>query len=133
MVRKLLFSGLVLAAGFVVGAMALAEDKKPADIHTIMETVPGKKGLVAKVTAAAKGEKWDEAQKMAAELKQFGEDLGKNDPPKGGKDSWAKLTKKFAEQMSDIEAGAKAKDAAAVEKAAKAFGGSCKACHDSHK
>lgn len=136
MVRKFGIVTLCLtAAAFAVSGFAPAADEKKAaaTIEEVMEKVPGKKGLCAKCAEAAKAEKWDDAQKLAAELKKYGEDLGKNAPPRGSKDSWAKLCKQFADQMAAIEAGAKAKDKDAVAKAAGEFGKSCKTCHDAHQ
>lgn len=134
--RKFAALGLCLTAGlFTVSGLVMADDKKSdkIDVHEIMEKVPGKKGLCATCAAAAKAGKWEDAQKASAEMKKYGEAMGQNDPPKGSKDSWAKLTKKFAEQMTAIDDAAQKKDAAAVAKATGAFTQSCKACHDAHK
>ncbi len=142
MVRKFGLSLLALALGFgLVASIQAADEKKKDDkkkeevaaIHDIMETVPGKKGLVAQLGTAAKAEKWDDAKKIGEQLKKFGSDLGKNTPEKGSKESWAKLSEKFDKQMSAIAKGADEKDGKAIADAAKAFGGSCKACHDAHQ
>jgi cytochrome c556 len=133
--RKFGIVALCLTAAAFAG-VAVADDKKKdeaIEIHEIMEKVPGKKGLCNKCVEAVKAEKWDEAAKIGADLKKYGEALGKNPPPKGSKDSWAKLSKAFADQMGAIEAGAKAKDKEAVTKAAGEFQKSCKACHDAHQ
>lgn len=134
--RKFAALGLCLTAGlFAVSGLGIADDKKSdkIDIHEIMEKVPGKKGLCATCAAAAKEGKWEDAQKASAELKKYGEAIGKNDPPKGSKESWAKLTKQFSEQMAAIDTAARKKDAAGVQKAAGEFGKSCKSCHDAHQ
>ncbi len=134
--RKFAALGLCLTAGlFTVSGVVFADDKKDAkiEIHEIMEKVPGKKGLCVTCATAAKAGKWEDAQKASAEMKKYGEALGKNDPPKGSKDSWAKHTKVFGETMTAIDDAAQKKDSAGVEKAAAAFGKSCKACHDAHQ
>jgi cytochrome c556 len=142
MVRKFGLALLALALGFgLVASIHAADEKKKDDkkkeeaasVHDIMEAVPGKKGLVAKLGEAAKGEKWDDAKKIGEQLKKFGGDLGKNTPEKGSKESWAKLTEKFEKQMTAMAKGAEDKDAKAIGAAAKEFGGSCKACHDAHQ
>jgi len=127
----------VLAVAFSVGSFA-ADDKKKDDkknptIKEIMKKVPGKDGMVAKTSAAAKAEKWEDAQKLAKQLAEYGEALGKNKPKKGDNDAWAKHSKGFAESMSAISEGAEKKDKDAVTEAAAKFGKSCKACHEAHK
>ena len=127
----------VLAVAFSVGSFA-ADDKKKDDkknptIKEIMKKVPGKEGMVAKTNAAAKVEKWEDAQKLAKQLAEYGEALGKNKPKKGDNDSWEKHAKGFSEAMTSISDGAEKKDKDAVNDAVAKFGKSCKACHDSHK
>jgi hypothetical protein len=137
MVRKFGLALLALALGFgLVASIHAADEKKKeeaASVHDIMESVPGKKGLVAKLGEAAKNDKWDDAKKIGEQLKKFGGDLGKNTPEKGSKESWAKLSEKFNKQMTAMAKGAEDKDAKAVDAAATAFKGSCKACHDAHQ
>lgn len=136
MVRKFGLVAACLAAGlFVVSGLNAAEEKTPT-VEDIMKKVPNKgrnKGLCAKCVDAATAGTWDECQKMAAELKMLGEAMGKNDPPKGSKESWAKQTKMFADNMAAMEKGAKAKDADAVKAAFAAFGKSCMGCHSQHR
>jgi cytochrome c556 len=152
MVRKFGLALLALALGFgLVASIHAADEKKPtekkptekkddkkekeefASTHDIMESVPGKKGLVAQLNNAAKDEKWDDAKKIGEKLKKFGGDLGKNAPDKGTKESWAKLSEKFDKQMTAMAKGAEDKDGKAIAAATKEFGGSCKACHDAHQ
>jgi Cytochrome C' len=136
MVRKFAMVAACLTAGlFVVSSLMAADDKTPT-IEEIMKKVPNKgrnKGLAAQCADAAAAGKWEDCQKMAAELKTLGDALGKNPCPKGDKASWEKLTKGFSANMETIEKGAKAKDAAEVKKGLDAFTKSCKTCHDSHR
>lgn len=123
-------------AVLAVGAMAAgltAADGKHADIETVMKKVNGKKGLCAACVGASKADKWEDAQKAGKELKQLGEDLGKNPCPKGDEASWKKLTKQYAEQTAAIAEAADKKDAKALATAAGTFQKSCKTCHDAHK
>jgi len=144
MLRKFGLAAFAIAlagAFFTLSAAFAAEEKKEkegkkeetASIHDIMESVPGKKGLVAKLGTAAKDEKWDDAAKIGETLKKYGADLGKNTPEKGSKESWAKLSKKFQENMDALAKGAADKDAKAIGEASKSFGSSCKSCHDAHQ
>ncbi len=127
----------VLAVAFSVGSFA-ADDKKKDDkknptIKEIMKKVPGKDGMVAKTSAAAKAEKWEDAQKLGKQLAEYGEALGKNKPKKGDNDSWEKHSKGFAEAMASISDGAEKKDKDAVNDAVKKFGTLCMDCHKAHK
>jgi cytochrome c556 len=128
-----LLAGFSLCVALDAATATAADDKKPAAIDVIMKKVNGKKGLVAKVEEAGKGEKWDDAGKDAAEIKKLTADLGKNDPPKGDKDNWAKLSKKYAEQGAAIADAVEKKDAKALATAVKSIKGGCKECHDTHQ
>lgn len=141
MLRKLtsVAAGLGMAAlvlgvgGF--GSVA-AQDKKD-ETPTIKEIMAkGHKGTdayVAKITAAVKGEKWDDAQKLAKTVAFFGESLGKNKPKKGDADSWKTLSEKYAADTKAVFDATEKKDAKAANEALKALGGSCGGCHKVHK
>ena len=110
------------------------DDKKPAEIETIMdEGHAGKKSLLNKIKAGIKDEKWGEITKDAAKLRQFGSDLGKNTPPKGTDASWTILTKGYKEITEEIAKGVDDKDKTAANKAVGTLTKSCKACHAQHK
>jgi cytochrome c556 len=132
MVRKF---GAVLS-GFAAIALCLAAeaaDEKVAPIKTVMKTIAGKEGLCAKCGAAGKGEKWEDAQKIAKDMAACAANLPKNKCPKGDAASWEKLSKQFAEQAAAVSKAAEAKDSKEFSAALKAFTGSCKTCHDAHK
>lgn len=114
-------------------AVVQADDKKAPTTKEIMKKLPGKEGLVAKAAALGKEEKWDEAAKLSADIKEHGAALGKNKPKKGDADSWEKLTKKYADTTAAIDTAIAKKDAKALTDGVKAFGGMCKSCHDAHK
>ncbi|MBL8866729.1 MAG: cytochrome c [Gemmataceae bacterium] len=134
-----------LVACFAIAAFALSlgvvaqekkdkkDTKKTPTTKEIMKKVPGKEGLCAKCNAAAKGEKWEDAKKIGAELKAYGEALGKNTPKKGDKESWEKHAKGFSEVMTEIADAADKKDKEGVAAGAKKFGGMCADCHKAHK
>jgi hypothetical protein len=135
MVRKFAVLGLCFTAGlFAVSTASFAADEKKLTIKDCMK-FQGKNGLANKVNADAKAEKWEDAQKKSAELKKFGEAIGKNDPPMGSKESWEKLTKKFKEEAEAVDTAAQAKKAGDVDKAVKALlaGTNCQNCHKEHK
>lgn len=110
-----------------------AADEKAAPIKTVMKTVAGKEGLCAKCNAAGKDAKWEDAQKYAKQLTDCCANLPKNKCPKGDAESWAKLSKQYAEQAAAINKAATDKNAEAFGKAIKTFTSSCKTCHDAHK
>jgi len=120
------------ACVFTVGVFA-AEDK-PTDISTIMKKGhQGKTSYLNKIKDGVKAEKWDDIAKITKELKQFGEDLGKNKPEKGEADSWKKLSGEYKKNTAAVAAGVEKKDAKAVNEALGAIGKSCAACHNPHK
>jgi hypothetical protein len=140
MLRKLIRASLSAALGLMaivlaVGATASAEDKKDEKVPTISEIMlKGHKGTdayIAKIKGAVKDGKWEDAEEYAKTLAVFGENLGKNKPPKGEAASWEKLTKKYAENTKLVHKGTKDKDAKAVNKG---LGGiNCMECHKAHK
>src|SRR5437764_8359046 len=113
MLRKLIRVSLFAALGMVAVTWAYgagsADDKKDEKVPTISEIMTkGHKGTdayIAKIRAAAKDGKWDDAKEYAKTLAFFGENLGKNEPPKGDKKSWEALTKKYAESTKAVLKG----------------------------
>ena len=132
MLRKfvLAFVGAV-AMTLVLGSVG-AEEKTPS-IKDVMKTVAGKEGLCAKCNTAAKGEKWEDAQKLAKSLAECGVNLTKTKCPKGDAKSWEKLTKQYCEDAAAVSKAAEKKDGKEFATAIKTFTGSCKTCHDAHK
>jgi cytochrome c556 len=112
---------MVLAVAVVipVGAVSFAAfDDEKYDKETVMKTLfqkkSGKFSSVLKKQVEAKSPNWEEIQKTTEDIAKYGKALGQNDPDKGDKESWKKLTGK-------------------VKASQKAIGGSCKACHDAHR
>lgn len=126
-------------AAFAVSMGVEAQDKKKDDkkktptIKDVMKAVPGPKGLCAKCNAAAKDGKWDDAQKIGAELKTYGEAMTKNTPKKGDKEAWEKHAKSFSEAMTEIADATEKKDKDALTAGTKKFQGQCMGCHKEHK
>ena len=135
MVRKMLRACACAALGMVAvlfsyGVATPAEDKVP-DIGTIMSKSFKKDGYKSTITAAVKGEKWEDAQKLAKEWNDLGASIGKNKPPKGEDKAWAEQCTKFADTTKAIVDGAEKKDSKAVTKAISSF--NCMGCHKAHK
>lgn len=140
MLRKFAVAGLLLAGfAFAVTSLTAADEKKDEKTATIKDCMKfqGKNGLANKIDAAAKADKWDDAQKASADLAKLGEAMGKNTPPKNAdkKDEWAKQTKAFAERTAAVDTAAKAKKADDVSKAVAALldNKTCGGCHSNFK
>lgn len=140
--RKLVRVGLFAAAilGFVLASGTMSaqdkDKKKTPSIKEIMKKGHGSTGLLTGIAKEAKDGKWEEADNDAKLLKEFGEGLGKNKPPKGDADSWKKLTDKYKESTAAVAEAAGKKDADAVKTALDKLvpkSGSCTECHDAHK
>jgi cytochrome c556 len=131
---------MVLAVAVVipVGAVSFAAfDDEKYDKETVMKTLfqkkSGKFSSVLKKQVEAKSPNWEEIQKTTEDIAKYGKALGQNDPDKGDKESWKKLTGKLADNTKELDDAADAKDLAKVKASQKAIGGSCKACHDAHR
>jgi hypothetical protein len=138
LLRVALFAALgVAAAALSVDPLVSAQDKKAEktpDIKTIMaEGHKGSDAFLAKIGSEAKAGKWEDATMHAKALNVFGEALGKNDPPKGEKASWERLSKKYNENTKAVLSAVEKKDATATATSLKAIQGSCMECHKSHK
>lgn len=136
MVRKMLRAGVFAALGVVAMmatyGMAIPADEKTPDIKTIMDkSFKNKDSYKATITADVKGDKWEDADKVAKEFADMGAALGKNKPPKGDDKSWEMMSKKFAENTKAVYDAAEKKDAKALKTALGAF--DCAGCHKAHR
>lgn len=76
---------------------------------------------------------WETIQEQSKEYALLAAEMGKLDPPKGSKESWAKLTADYAESAADLEKAASAKDKDAALTAHGQLANSCMACHREHR
>ena len=76
---------------------------------------------------------WDSIQKEAKEFVGLAEALGKADPPKGEKGSWAALTKEYVANARSLDAAAQKKDGPAAVAAHGKLAGACATCHKAHR
>ena len=145
MVQKLLRATMFAALGLIavlvsVGAAATAaqKDKDKKDdvpsISDLMKKAHAKTdGYLDKIKGAAKGDKWEDAQKLSKDLSLAADALAKNSPKKGEKESWEKLTKKYSDNAQAVVDATDKKDAKATDKALGGITGSCGECHKAHK
>ncbi len=76
---------------------------------------------------------WDKIGPQARESAELAASRGKHDPPRGTKESWAKLATVYAKSAVALDQAAQAKDREAAQKAHRTLAGSCRACHAEHK
>jgi hypothetical protein len=76
---------------------------------------------------------WDEIQNQTREYVTLTADLCKCEPSKGEADSWAKLTKQYAEAAQALDGAAQKKDQAAAMAVHGRIMRSCAACHRAHR
>ncbi len=143
--RQLRRAALAMAVALGAALAAGADDKKTddkkevLDAHAIMhEGHQGDKKTKTKSTlkiieAGVKEKKWDDIQKPAKRVKEFGEALGKVDPEKGSKESWKKLTDEYKKTTAAIAEGVEKKDEKQATEALAKMTKSCGACHKQHK
>jgi cytochrome c556 len=118
----------IVACSSTTAANNLAEPT----IKEVMKKVNGKAGLKGDIDADIKAAKWDDLTTKAKELVPLAKALGKNDPPKGDKESWKKYTDAYAKAADDLEAAAEKKDADAAKTAFKVIT-TCMGCHSAHR
>ncbi|HEX4591306.1 MAG TPA: hypothetical protein VH120_15325 [Gemmataceae bacterium] len=127
-------AGLLLT-GFGVNRLGAADDKVPT-IEDIMQKVNKKKGgLHADVGDALKKGTvdWDTIQAKTKQYATLADFLGKNDPPKGSKASWEKLTKTYADDAKTLNSAAEKKDKQGATTAWNKLSRECMGCHRQHK
>jgi len=92
-------------------------------------------GLTMVIGKELQGEQpaWDTLQPQAKEYAELAVALGKCDPPKGSKESWAKYTGDFAEMATALETAAQEKDREKAKAAHAKLEKSCKECHTAHR
>jgi hypothetical protein len=111
--------------------IAMSANAPDAEIGEVMKKSFGKGGYKGSITAAVKGEKWEDAAKLAKEWNDLAPALSKNKPPKGNPKSWEKLCGGFEKATKGVLDGTEKKDAKAVTKAMSTI--NCGACHKAHK
>jgi len=134
------WGGAALAAmltGLAVSwTQSSAEDDKEPSIKAIMTKAhKGGDSLLATVGKDLKAADpdWEDVQKKTKELVKLGTSLGKNEPPKGEKASWEKLTKSYLDTAKQLDKGAQAKEKSKAVAAHTKLTKMCAACHKAHK
>lgn len=125
---------LASAIGFI-SFLGIADAADTPDIETVMKKVNSGRGLQKALSKDLQDNKinWDAATKKAKEMNELIDCLAKNDPPKGDKKSWEKLTKEYSANAKALSTACEKKDKSGATAAIGKMGRSCKACHDAHK
>jgi hypothetical protein len=76
---------------------------------------------------------WETIQSQSKDYLSESNELAKQEPKKGSKESWEKLTAAWVESAGDLDEAARAKDLAAARVAHDALKNSCKECHQAHR
>jgi hypothetical protein len=76
---------------------------------------------------------WDKLQPQTKEVAQLTASLGKHEPPKGSKESWAKNTAAYSDSAVALDKAVGDKDKAAAIAAHKAMFSACMVCHREHR
>jgi hypothetical protein len=125
-----------MAAAFVTLAVyGVSDAADNPDIETIMKKVNSGKGLHKSLANDLKETKidWDAATKKSKDYYDLVSSLGKNEPPKGEKKSWEKLTKEYTANAKALNDACEKKDKSAAVSTQGKISKSCKTCHDAHK
>jgi hypothetical protein len=112
------------------------QGSKPPTIKEIMGKLhKGANSPLTTVRADLQAEQpdWAEIQRAAKNFVTFGTALTRNDPPKGDKQSWAKLTGGYLENARSLEAAAQRKNKVEAIAAHTRLNDSCKGCHSVHR
>jgi hypothetical protein len=136
---KRLFAVVALMAA--IGAMLVSNAQSSADdpksVKEIMKAAHKGGDAILPQLKTALGKKkdtdWEKVQSKVKDLALLAGDLEKNEPKKGTKDSWAKLTKAYSENVGKLSAAAEKKDSAAALTALMPLTGSCMGCHSVHR
>ena len=131
--KKLL--ALALCLGLACLAVQAADDKKETKLSSIKDIMAahGETGIRATLSEAVKEKDWEAAGKAAKVWVALAEDLVKNKPRKGTKDSWEKLTGTYLKTVKTVAEGVAEKKPATVNGALGKIATTCMACHKAHK
>jgi hypothetical protein len=122
----------VLAVVVAVTGTLLAADLTVKDV--MKKAHAGPNSLLANIGKDLKDEDpdWSDIQKETKELVDLVTALGKNDPPKGDKESWQTMTKAYLDKVKALDAAAQKKDKATAQSSHAKLKDSCNACHKAH-
>jgi cytochrome c556 len=127
---------LVLVSLVVVGTSDLGAADRSLTIKQIMGKLnKGPRSLTFVVGKELKEDQpdWSKMQEQMKTYVELAQALGDNEPRKGSKDSWEKLSKAFIANAEALDEAVKKKDLSSARQAHARLTGSCRTCHTAHK
>jgi cytochrome c556 len=119
----------------LMAALAVSQDKNPTVKDIMTRAHKGSTSVLTMLGRELKAEEpdWPDVQKQTKELLTLGTSLGKNEPPKGSKESWQRLTQQYVRSAEALDKAAQDKDRAVAMATRLRIAGSCAACHKAHR
>jgi hypothetical protein len=119
-------------------ATVAAQNDKPLSVKEVMKKINYRDSALCPVLGKmlkADAPDWDEIQKGSKQYLLNVEALTKNDPPRGDRASWTKLTNDYVADARALDAAAQKKDkpAALAAHAKVANPAYCNGCHKAHR
>src|SRR5262245_51605084 len=130
-----LTSGVVLAVVVALTPVGAQDNKSPTIKQVMKKLNSGPNSMTTIIGKELRDDApmWDDIKKETQEYAKFVDALGKNDPPRGEKDSWAKLSKEYVESAKALDDAAQKKDKKAALAAHTSITNACKTCHMEHR
>lgn len=128
-----LICGLLGVVLWNVGPEALAKDPTIKEIMSRLHKGAAAPLGTIKRDLQAANPPWSEIQKTSQEFVALGAALTRNAPPKGSKDSWAKLSNQYFGDAKAMDDAAKRMDRAGALAAHARLIASCNNCHNAHR
>jgi cytochrome c556 len=126
---------VLAAAAWALNGSRAGEEKDPSIKEIMTKAHKDSNSLLAMIRKGLQSDEadWPDIQKETKELVKLGTALGKNEPPRGSKESWEKLTRAYLANAKALESDAQKKDQEAAKKDLGKLTGSCRSCHGAHK
>jgi hypothetical protein len=129
--------GVLALAGLVMMEHGLvdAADRSPTIRQIMGKLNKGPKSLTFIVGKELKETEpdWSKMQQQTKSYVELARALADNQPPKGNRDSWEKLSRAFALNAETLDEAVKKKDLSSARQAHARLTGSCRNCHTAHK
>jgi cytochrome c556 len=111
------------------------KEKTPSVKEIMQKLHGGRDGLRTKLNKEMRASKpdWEQIERETKEFVKFAEALGKNNPPRGDRQSWDRLTGLYVASAKDMDTAAEKHDVAGFKAAFNKMGGSCLNCHNAHR
>lgn len=126
-----------LLAGFSLAAVTIgAQEGKPPTVKEIMRRLHKDSAcpnVIVRTELQDAQPDWAKVQGLAMDFVTLGTALGKNDPPRGERKSWTRLSGEYLDLAKTLDLAAQKKDRGAALAAHERLNKSCKGCHDAHR